>query len=425
MSPRRGANECHSSFEDVELEPDSPFPILDFSRPLVIDSAPRMKFRNLFLFVALELSLLLIICLFAPKSHFIESSLFRMNLSFPTPRYSFRFKHIASNITNVWLLLYSIRSVDDTRAYDNLSLEINTQLFSGTLPVISETVHQGDIRLHYPPHHKWSEAIPSITIPVNSSDRIEILIELAHDSPITEGIVFEWHISNPSNPILHQKASLWFCGISILFLLVLCINLRRRFEQAATITALWLFFVANLMCAVGFPIFHIFDQLLSGELRLVLLYFISYIGNKHRNSITRIGFLLLILCFLVDFAFAWGRSLGYPHSVHAMGVHMCVCAIVMSIVAAMYFSADDRFCFLFYAAVLSLSFAATLITEDLPVAVPSFQLFIEPRIAFCGVYAILLTLLTHFHQGAPRAESDGDRLGGDDTSSDFDRLISS
>jgi predicted membrane channel-forming protein YqfA (hemolysin III family) len=398
---------------------------MDFSRPLVIDSTPRVRLRQIVLFLALELSILLIICALAPKSHFVEYSLFTVNRTVPTQRYSFRFMRIASNITGVWLSLFSIRGEHVARDYDNISLDIHTQSFSQALPMVNETVHQRNVQLHYPPYHQSSEAFQAITIPVNLSDRIEVMIDLTHNSSILEGIVFEWSISNPSNPIVDHAASFWFCGIATLLGLVLAIHLRRRLEQAATIMALSIFFVANLLFAVRSPLFHFFDQLMAGQLRVTLFYLIAYIGNKHRNPITRIGYLLLFLCFGVDFAFAWSRSVGHSHSVHAIGVHMCVCAVVLSIVAAMYFSADDRFCFLFYAGVLSISFGATFFGEDLPIAVPSFEHFIEPRIAFCGLYALGLTMLTHFHQGAPRAESDGDRLDGDDTSSDFDRLISS
>jgi hypothetical protein len=72
------------------------------------------------------------------------------------------------------------------------------------------------------------------------------------------------------------------------------------------------------------------------------------------------------------------------------------------------------------------SFLTTLGTHDWCILSPHFEHFLEPRIAFYGIHAIILTVLVYFHQGMQRTDSDGDKLGNsNDPSSDLDGLFSS
>jgi hypothetical protein len=311
------------------------------------------------------------------------------------------------------------------RDYGHVSVQTRAQSFVGERLVVNETSEEEEINLHYPPRHYWSDSVTSVAIPVNRADRIEVDVWVAFHSPVIAGIAFEWSMSNPMNIVVDRFASQFFCGLAVCLLFVLVKGIRRRLEQAVTIAALVLFFTSNLLFASGSKLFHFADQLLAGQLRVSLMYAIAYIGNKHRNVLTRIGFALILVCFFVDIGLAWREAVGLPPVIHAIGIHMVVCCVIESIVAAMYFWADDKFCFLVYAGVLTMSFAASIFAQDLAMAVPYFDHMIEPRIAFCGIYAIGLTVLTHFHQGAPGAESDGDRLDSDDSAADFDPLISS
>jgi hypothetical protein len=109
--------------------------------------------------------------------------------------------------------------------------------------------------------------------------------------------------------------------------------------------------------------------------------------------------------------------------VHDILMHMLLICVCGSVIAAMYFTAEDHFSFALYTVLLSLSFAATLFTHDWCILSPHFEHYVEPRIAFYGVHAVILTVLVYFHQGITRTESDGDRLN-DEPSSDLAIMVS-
>jgi hypothetical protein len=62
----------HDPFEDVELESGWPMTIMDSSRPLLIDIAPRIPMRSVLKFIGVELLIVLFVSLCAPKEHFVD-----------------------------------------------------------------------------------------------------------------------------------------------------------------------------------------------------------------------------------------------------------------------------------------------------------------------------------------------------------------
>jgi hypothetical protein len=78
--------------------------------------------------------------------------------------------------------------------------------------------------------------------------------------------------------------------------------------------------------------------------------------------------------------------------------------------AAMYFSAEDAFAFSIYMLLLSLSYLATIGTNDLVIMWPHLEHWFEPRIACFGIYAIIFAILGYFHQGVELRDHEADKL---------------
>jgi O-antigen ligase len=94
-------------------------------------------------------------------------------------------------------------------------------------------------------------------------------------------------------------------------------------------------------------------------------------------------------------------------------MHGWATVVVGSMVAAMYSHAEDARAFLAYAVMLSLSFAATLLLHDVGIVFSHWDHWIEPRIGFYGVHAVVLAMLFYCHQGGEGAENDGEKFSAD------------
>jgi hypothetical protein len=280
---------------------------------------------------------------------------------------------------------------------------------------------------HYHPRHHSSDVVDCLSIPINAPDRIDVTATLTHHSPFIEAVIFEWSINNRNNPVLESRSDMSFSLITILLAALLLRNWRRRTEQAATLVNLVLFLVSSYCFASDSLIFHFVESLMVAHIRGFLFYMVAYIANKHRNFVTQIGFALVFVSFAFDIAIAiawhsWKNKILMMH-VHDILMHLLLICVCESMIAAMYFTAEDHFCFAVYTVLLSLSFAATILAHDWCILSPHFEHYIEPRIAFYGIHAIILTVLVYFHQGMNRTESDGDKLD-DELSSDLAMMVS-
>jgi hypothetical protein len=98
---------------------------------------------------------------------------------------------------------------------------------------------------------------------------------------------------------------------------------------------------------------------------------------------------------------------------------MLLACVAGSIIAAMSSSAEDRFSFFLYAALIGLNLLATLTAHDFCILREHFEHYIEPRFLFYGLHAMVLSVLVYFHQGVSRVESDGAKLGSEASSADL------
>jgi hypothetical protein len=417
----------HDAFEDVELESGYSLTIMDSSRPLLIDITPRIPMRSVLKFIAVELLVVLFVSLCAPKDHFVDYSIYRVarhHLEMPQT-YDFHFTHLNRNFTKVWLSLFAIRGIERPRNYDNISWAVDAKQFASSLLVSHTQQRKNSAMFHYHPRHHRSDVIDCLSIPINASDRIDVTATLTYHSPFIEAVIFEWSMNNPNNPVLESRSYLWFGLISVLLAGLLLRNCRRRTEQTATLVNLLLFLVSSYCFASDSLIFHFVESLMVAHMRGFLFYMVAYIANKHRNFVTEIGFALIFMSFAFDIAIAWHswKTKILMMHVHDILMHLLLICACESMIGAMYFTAEDHFSFALYTVLLSLSFAATVLAHDWCILSPHFEHYVEPRIAFYGIHAIILTVLVYFHQGMTRTESDGDKLD-DEPSSDLAMMVS-
>jgi hypothetical protein len=405
----------HDSFEDVELEPGWHFPVMDSSIPLVIDSTPRVPFSSVLLFVGIELLVVIVVSTSVPKNRYIDSSIYHVHETGPnsTLLYDFEVSGLTNDSTRIWLSLFFVRGSICPLNYDSISLTSEVHAFANSTLVSTARTRRDNIMFYYWPHSHCSETASGVSIPIRSINRLSVVVALTFHSPWVEAVVFEWSTDNPGNPAIDAFAARMFGGISVVYLLVLLRNVKIRLEQIGTILSLLLFGVSSFCFASESLVFHCFEKVMVCGIRVFLFYLIAYIANKHRNCLTKMGFFLIFVSLLLDIGIAWNswkKEFLMMHR-HNIAVHMLVICVTESLIAAMYFSSEDHFCFFVYSLLISLSFAATLVTHDWCTIAQNFQHYIEPRIAFYAVHAVILAVLVYFHQGMCRTDSDGDRLG--------------
>jgi hypothetical protein len=333
--------------------------------------------------------------------------------------YHFTFQNLTQNFTRLWLTVFTVRGISRTRDYDAISYGIAAEQYIGRARIWHTAEENGRVMLHYPPAHHQSDPLNSIDIPLGRADRVEVTATFDFVSRWIEGIVFEWSISNPSNPQMEEQAYPHFLLVAVIFCWITLRNFRQRVEQAGTIMNLVLYFVASFCFGSDALIFHVVEQLMVAHLRAFLFYLIAYLANKHRAVLTQIGFAFVFVSFALDLGIAWHSWKTRVHIMHGhdIGVHMMLACVIGSIVGAMSRSVEDRFSFTVYAILLAVNLIVTLTAHDLCIVLPHFEHYIEPRLLFYGTHAIILTVLVYFHQGVRRSESDGDKLNG--TSSDL------
>jgi hypothetical protein len=403
-----------SSFEDVEIDVRFIFTIMDSSRPLLIDITPRLPLYSVVKFVFAMLIIVLSVCFFAPKDHFVDYSVYRVNLSEPNTTFTYRFEfgNLTQNFTKLWLVIFSIRESSRPRHYDSISLTISADQYLDSTPLSHSTHENHHAMLHYPPYASLSDPLDGISVALGHADRIEVSATVTYRQTWIEAIAFEWSINNPNNPEIERRAYSNFLLISLIFSIVILSHFRCRLEQIGTIVNLALFSVASCCLTSDALIFHIVEQLMIAHLRGFLFYLIAYITNKHRTMLTQIAFALIFMSFALDIGIAWHSwktRVNMMHG-HDIAVHMLLICVIGSIISAMSRSAEDRFSFLLYTLMMALSLLTTLTAHDLCIVVPHFEHFIEPRFLFYGTHAIILAVLVYFHQGIKRSESDGDKL---------------
>jgi hypothetical protein len=405
-----------SSFEDVELETGFQFTVMDPSRSLVIDASPRVRLSSVAAFIFAMLLVVLASALTAPKDHFVEYSLYRVNVSEPNSTFSYRFAFsgLDHNFTRMWLTILSVRDLYRPRHYDGLFFTINASEFAYNACISHISQPAKHAVLHYPPHSHNSDPVSAILIPLGRGDRIVVNASVTFDSTSVSVIVFEWSLNNPHNPEIEHRAYPHFLLIAVILGLVCIRNCRRRIEQLGTVCNLLLFFTASFSFTSHIPFFHIAEQLMTGHLRAFLFYVIAYIANKHNSGLTQIGFALIATSFALDLSIAWYSWKTRVLMIHGhdIVVHMLLVCILGSIVTAMARSAEDRFAFTLYSMLMACSLAGTLIAHDLCIVMPHFEHWIEPRFLFYGVHIVVLTVLVYFHQGMEKVDSESAMLNG-------------
>jgi hypothetical protein len=405
-----------SSFEDVELEAGFPLTIMDFSRPLLIDLTPRLPIRSLAKFIFAMLAIVLGICFSSPKDHFVDYSVYRVNVTNANSTfvYHFAFLNLTQNFTRLWLTIFSTRDASRPRHYDNASFSIAADRHLGSTLISHTSIDERPLVLHYPPSSSFSDSVAGMAMVIGEADRVNVTATVTYHTREFSGIVFEWSINNPNNREIEKRASPYFHSLAFILCAITLLNFRFRFEQIGTIANVVLFFIASFCFASNGLVFHFVEQLMTAHLRAFLFYLIAYIANKHRTVLAQIAFALVCTSFALDIGIAWhswSTRVRIMHG-HDIAVHMLLACVIGSIVGAMSRSVEDRFPFIVYTILLAMSLTATLTAHDLCIIVPHFEHFIEPRFLFYGTHAIILAVLVYFHQGIQKSESEGDELRG-------------
>jgi hypothetical protein len=404
----------HDSFEDVELERGWRVPVMDSSIPLLIDATPRVAFSIVLAFVAIELLVVVIVSICVPKDRYVDNSIYRVRSAGTDSAvvYEFDVSELTDDSTRLWLSVLSVRGATHPLNYDNISLATEVRAFANSSAVSTTRNRRDNIMFYYWPHSHCSETASGVSIPIRSVDRVSIAVALTFHSPSVEAVVFEWSTNNPSNRAIGAFAARMFASISVIYVIVLLRSVKLRLEQMGTILSLLLFGASSFCLTSESLVFHCFEKVMVCALRVFLFYLIAYIANKHRNFLTKMGFFLIFVSLLLDIGIAWNswkKELLMMHG-HNIAVHMLVICGTESLIGAMSFSSEDHFSFFVYSLLISLSFAATLVTHDWCIIAQNFQHYIEPRIAFYGVHAVILAVLVYFHQGMCRTASDGNKL---------------
>jgi hypothetical protein len=115
--------ETDSPLEELEIDQNKPFSIMDSSRPLLIDRSSRNTGSSLITYVFLHFFLILLISFSVPKGHSIDEAIFyhtktTLNVTFD---YHFSFSGFSSDFGQILLSLCIIRPVSLTRSLDRVT----------------------------------------------------------------------------------------------------------------------------------------------------------------------------------------------------------------------------------------------------------------------------------------------------------------
>jgi hypothetical protein len=360
------------------------------------------------------LAIVLCICFSSPKDHFVDYSVYQVNLTNANSTfvYHFQFLNLTQNFTRLWLTIFAMRYDSRPRHYDNASFSIVADRISGSTIISHTTIAERPLLLHYPPSSRFSDPVPGMATVLGGADHVNVTVTVTYHTWQFSGIVFEWSINNPNNREVEKCACPYFLLAAVVLCAITLSKFRQRVEQLGTVVNLCLFFVASFYFESNGLVFHFVEQLMIAHLRAFLFYLIAYIANKHRTVLAQIAFALVFTSFALDIGIVWHSWNTRVHMMHGhdIVVHMLLLCVIGSIVGAMSRSAEDRYSFLVYSILLAISLIATLTAHDLCIIVPHFEHFIEPRFLFYGTHAIILTVLVYFHQGIEKSESDGDKL---------------
>jgi hypothetical protein len=313
-----------------------------------------------------------------------------------------------------------VRERSRPRHYDGLSFAISATAFDYDNPIAHTSQPPRHAVLHYAPHSHSSDPVSAALIPLGRGERIVVNVNVTFDSTSVSVLVFEWSLDNPNNPEIERRAQPHFLLVAVLLGVVCVRSCKWRLEQLATLANLGLFFAASFSFTSHGPVFHIVEQMMTAHLRAFLFYIVACIANKHKSGLTQIGFALIFTSFALDLRIAWYSWKTRVMMIHGhdIVVHMLLVCVLGSIVGAMARSAEDRFAFRLYSVLMGCNLAGTLLAHDLCIVAPHFEHYVEPRLLFYGMHAIVLTVLVYFHQGVEKADSDGAKLSGRKEASD-------
>jgi hypothetical protein len=397
MFRRRGRSrppDADLVLEDIEIDPHFPFAIMDPALPLMVDSCTRSTQSSFFLCIAVELAILLIVTIFAPKSHFAEYALFVANNS---QIYSFTFTELAPDTELLSLSLCSLRSWPFASSSDILSISTSFVAISGQRRTTGLTKPR-DVSLQYFSLRSNSHPLDVFSISPSGSHTIILNTMISVTNSSIRALLFEFSTSNSANSVVRRISFCCFVVLPIFLSLFLLFTRQNRIEQMATFGAFFLFLMSCFTLIKRSFFFLICEKVFVCYLRVALFYIVAFIANKHKNVITETGFVLIAVAFLFDLVCSWNGSLDILHG-HDIVLHLVLVAAIGSMVAAMYFFADDVFAFVMYSALLGLNFLATICLNDLWILIPHLAHWIEPTIAFTGIHGIIMTLLFFLHQG--------------------------
>jgi hypothetical protein len=309
------------------------------------------------------------------------------------------------------------------REFENISVLTNVLQTNNNRTVFQSEYKRNEIMLHYPPHSHTSYGHPLFRSTLNNASDLRANLTVDFYSRFVHVILFEWSLNNPANPVFLRFA--FYCFLIAGGMLFFCLGFtyQRRIEQIGTLISLWLFCLSSLNLICSSVIFQVIEKLMSAQLRMALFYSISFIANKDKDLLTKIGFACLIFSLLFDIACCihpWNRTLDLMHG-HGIAFHFSCFAVIGSMIAAMKLTTDHQFSYTAYSILIVLNFVGTILTRDLCLVFPYFDHWFEPQTAFYGIQLVIVTMLFYLHQGVSGTDSDGDKLS--DPSSDDEQVL--
>ena len=402
-----------SSLEEVELESGPIFTILDSSRPLMLDNPAKSQFSDVIVYITAFVILILFASFCAPKDHFVDQSFFRIRRSehsSTTSTYFFSFKK-KSDATKIWLSVATVRSrarvshTDVLYAGANVSFTSSRGSNKTDFPTTRHT-------LRYSPGHHHSDPIDLLALDTTQWSTANVRLHINFGTEAIDGILFEWSTDNPWNPQIRHLFSLSFSACLGIFAIVLLMGMRLRFEQAGTLVVFLLFVVSSRSLSSDAVVFHLIEVIAIAVLRLFLFYIIAFIANKHRHFIAHIEFALIAMsCWFGLFSawYSWKSQMSIVHG-HDILMHMVLAAVTGSMIASMYFFAEDVFTFKLYATLLMLHLGTTLLACDVVKVFPNVEHWLEPKITFYGMHLVIFSVMAYYHQGVRMTQTDANHL---------------
>jgi hypothetical protein len=396
---------------------------MDSSRPLLIDTARNTSTRTIRAYLLVTLGALLFACLYAPKDHIADYSIYRLSHhSFRAPHsfgephsYNFHFSQLSAKTAPVILSVFGLRLFTKFHEIFNMSVVVDWGATRNGEFLAPAQPESSTIFLEYQHHSRQSNPAPLLQIPVRHADSVSVNVTLNYSAGMIAALVFEWSMKNPSNPPTERVARYGFLFFAGILTLLLAQNLCWRLEQCFSLVYFILYIISSQNLISHCKIFQIVEKIMLSYVESFLFYIIAFIANKHRNFVTQLGFLLILLSLISELGccFESSKLMSQIMCSHNVGVHACLVAVVESMIAAMYFSADDRSAFIVYTFALSLCFGSILLIRDWVFVSPYIEHMAEMQIAFYGIHAIIIAFLFYYHQGVKGSESEGDRLSDD------------